>query len=106
MYEDKKLYRLTKGLQLVPNAAADVTAKTAFVYQITVSNVTAGAVTFTVVDKATSAKTLIPTVSLPANSLTVIVFPKGVQMTGGINWVAGTINALHAEIEGYYAPGT
>lgn len=103
--EKNKLYRIANNLRLVPAVAADVTDKDCYVYQIVVSNIHTSAVTFTVVDKATSAKTLIPTVSLAANSVSVIVFPQGVKMTGGINWVAGTADKLHASIDAYYAPG-
>jgi hypothetical protein len=89
----------------VPAVAADLTTKDTWVEQIVVANKTGAAATFTVVDKAGTPKTLVPTVSLPANSLTVMSFPKPVKMTGGVNWVAGTADALEAEVKGYRVAG-
>ena len=103
--ENTKLYRIANNLQLVPNTTTDVIAKDCYVYQIVVANLHNSTVTFTVVDKATSAKTLVPSVSLAANSTTVFSFPRGVKMTGGVNWVASTADKLHASIDAYYAPG-
>lgn len=94
-------YELTGGLSVVPNSATDVSTTNSYVCQISVANVTAGAVTFLVVDKASSAKTLVPTISIPANTLIVMNWPNCVKMTSGISWTAGTGSALHAEIFGY-----
>ena len=105
MNESKKLYQLSNALALVPAVAADVIAKKAWVYQVVVANVTASAATLQVLDKATAPKQLIPTQSIAANTTVTFSFPEGVEMTGGIRWVAGTVDALHASIKGVYSPG-
>ncbi len=92
---------LSSALQIVPNAATDVIALTSWVFQIVVANVTGGAVTLQILDKAASPLQLVPTVSLAANSSTVWNFPEGVKMTGGIRWVAGAATSLHASIVSY-----
>ncbi len=103
--DKKNLKQVARGLQVVPASATDVVAHTAWVYQIVVSNINTAAVTLLVQDKATTPLTLVPTVSLAANSLTIINIPGGIKMTGGIRWIAGTADKLHAEIEAYYEPG-
>ena len=103
--DKKHLVQVTRGLQLVPASATDVVAHTAWIYQLVVANIHTSAVTLLVQDKATSAKTLVATVSLAANSLTIMSFPEGVKMTGGIRWTAGTADKLHAEIAAFYEPG-
>lgn len=90
------------GLQTVPNSATDLTVKDTIIFQIVVANKTGSAATFLVLDKAGSPKTLIPTVSLAANTVMVWNFPDGVLMTGGVRWQAGTASALDAEIFGVY----
>lgn len=94
-------YELTGGLSVVPNSATDVSTTNSYICQVSVANVTGGAVTFTVTDKASSAKTLIPTVSIPANTVIIMNWPNCVKMTSGISWTAGAATSLHAEIFGY-----
>ena len=103
--DKKNLLQCVRGLQVVPNSATDLVAKTAWVYQIIISNTHTANVTLTVVDKATTPRTLIPTVTLATHTLTIMSFPEGVKMTGGINWVASVASVLHAEVEVYYEPG-
>lgn len=90
------------GLSTVPNVATDVTTSRSYIKQISVANKTGGAVTFTVTDKASSAKTLVPTISIPANTLIIMSWPDLVQMNGGISWSASAGTSLDAEIFGYY----
>ena len=92
---------LTAGLVTIPNVAADLTTEDTYVFQIVLVNKTAGAVTVTITDKATSAKTLVPTLSIAANTTQILSYPEGVKMTGGINWVAGAASSIDAEIKGY-----
>lgn len=89
------------GLSVVPDSATDVTDSRSFITQISVANVTGGAVTFLVQDKASSAKTLVPTISIPANTVIIMHWPDGVLMTGGISWTAGAADSLHAEVFGF-----
>ena len=92
---------ISPGLSTIPNVAADLTTEDSYVFQIVLVNKTAGAVTVTITDKASPAKTLIPTVSIAANTSYVIAYPEGVKMTGGINWVASAASSIDAEIHGY-----
>lgn len=85
----------------VPAVAADVVAKDAIIYQITVANTTAGALTFTVQDKDGTPSEVMDAVSIAANTTYVIAFPFGEPMVGGINWVASGVG-LKASIYGYY----
>ncbi len=103
--DKKHLPQVARGLQVIPNSATDVVAHTAWIYQLVVANTTATAATLLVQDKQGTPKTLVPTVSLAPNSLTIMSFPEGVKMTGGIRWTAGTASALTAEIEAFYEPG-
>ncbi len=96
------LKEITAGLQTVPNVATDLTTTDSVIFQITLANITAGAVTFTVKDKAGSPKSLLEAVSIAANTSYVIAFPEGVWMTGGITWSASAANSLNAEIYGTY----
>lgn len=75
--------QLTRGLQVVPSSLTDVTSTTTVLYQLVVANTTGSAVTFLVQDKASTPKTLIPTVSIAANTVYVIAFPEGTYLTGG-----------------------
>lgn len=94
---------ISPGLSTIPNVAADLTTEDSYVFQIVLVNKTAGAVTVTIVDRATPAKTLIPTVSIAANTSYVVAYPEGVKMNGGINWVASAASSIDAEIHGYVA---
>ena len=89
------------GLVAVPTVAADLTTTDTWINQIILANTTEGAVTVTITDKNSGgAVTLIPNVSLAANTLYITVFPFAVKMTGGVNWVAGS-TGITAEIFGY-----
>lgn len=91
---------LALGLAVVPNALTALTSVDTFVFQISVSNISGGAVTFLVQDA--NGKVLIPTTSIAANTAYVIVFPFGVKMTGGVSWQASAAASLHAEVYATY----
>jgi copper(I)-binding protein len=93
---------IPQGLTTMPSVAADVTTTDSWITQITLANKTAGAVTVTITDKATPAKTLLGATSIGANTTYVVAFPDAVKMNGGINWVASSASAIDAEIKGYY----
>lgn len=94
---------ITDGLRAVPAVAADISTKDVLLYQLTIVNPTAGAITITIVDKQSSAKTLLGAVSIAANTTYVVAFPCGVKLKSGMNWVASGAG-LHAEIYGFYKP--
>jgi len=91
-------------LGTVPAVATDATTVNTWLNQIYVANTTAGALTFTVLDKASSPKTLIPTVSIPANSATLFLFGDSCQfMPGGVTWScsgAGMTGSIFGYIAG------
>lgn len=91
------LRRVMSQITLIPNSDTAVTSKDAVLYSIHVANVTAGAVTLTVKDKQATPRRLLASYSIPANSFVHIDFTEGVPMSGGVNWQAGSANAL----EGY-----
>lgn len=93
---------ITAGLQTVPNSSTDVTTTDTLLFQITVANKSGGAVTLTITDKQSSAKTLIPTLSIAANTVQIYDWPAGVLLKSGMNWVASAASSLDAEICGMY----
>jgi len=104
--DKKHMKSLTRGLVVVPNAAADLSTVDTWVYQIVVANIDSSGCTFKVTDKQGSPLELIPTVTLGATTVTVYSFPEGVLMKSGVNWVAGTANKLRAEVVGYQIVGS
>jgi hypothetical protein len=95
--------QISQDLQIVPDSATDLTTTDTWIFQLTVTNTTASAVTFTVKDRATSAKTLM-SVSIAANTMYVVVWPEGQKMKGGINWLSGTTGALTASLVAFKVP--
>jgi hypothetical protein len=63
--------------QAVPTSTTAVTTYDAYLQTITISNPTAGAITFTLSDRQGSPIAAIPTVSIPANTVYVVVWPEG-----------------------------
>lgn len=78
------------------------TDKDCWVDQLNISNNTASAVTLTCTDSQSSpvAGPLCPTVSLPANGMTLVVWPGGKYFEGGMKLTAGTANALTVTVRG------
>lgn len=101
----RTLKSVTRGVQLVPSSATDVTTSDTWLYQLTVANKTAGAVTLQVLDKAGTPRNVVPTVSLEANSLAIMSWPEGVKLTGGMRWAASAANSLEAEVVAGYVAG-
>lgn len=99
------LKQVTRGLVLVPDSATDVTTEDTWLYQLTVANKTAGAVTLQVLDKAGTPRNVVPTISLDANSLAIMSWPQGVKCTGGLRWVASAASSLEAEVVAGYVAG-
>lgn len=88
------------GLVAVPTSGTDLTTTDTWINQIVLANTTAGSVTVTIADKQGSPLTLVPTVTLSANTLYITVFPFAIKMVGGINWQASG-SGVTAEIFGY-----
>jgi len=85
------------GLQTVPTTTTVVNALDSIVYQVVVSNPTAGSLNFTVTDTAGNA--IVPTIAVAANQLQVIPYYEGVSCPGGIKWL-GSGAGLLSEIYG------
>jgi len=99
-----KLKLLPRGVQVVPNSATDLTTKDTWLYQLSVANKSAGAVTLQVLDKASTPRNVVPTINLDANSLAIMSWPEGVKCAGGVRWVASVSGALEAEVVGEVLP--
>ena len=91
---------LPEGFGAVPGSPTILTSKSCVVFQITVSNTTGGALTFTVSDRQASPQTPIDAVSIPANTILIMTFPEGARFKGGITWSAGS-TGLIAETFGF-----
>lgn len=89
-------------LVTLTNTPTDLTTTDTWVFQVTLVNKTAGAVTVTVHDKATSAKSLLEAVSIAANTSYVIAFPEGQFMKGGLTWSASANSSIDAGIVAFY----
>jgi hypothetical protein len=103
MYDGLK--QLTRGVRLVPAVAADLSTTDTWLYQLSVSNKTAGAVTIQVLDKAATPRNVVPTVSAAANSVMIMTWPNGIKLTGGMRWVASAADSLEAEVVAGYLAG-
>ena len=75
-----------KPVALPTSAGVAVTATT-WLDMVTLTNTTGGALTVTISDRQTSPVVILPTVSIPANTLIVVQFG-GTRMDGGFTWVA------------------
>ena len=79
---------LSADLQDVPTSPTNLTSTDTYIYQMTIVNGTAGAITLSVQDRAASPQYLL-NVTIPANTTYVLGFPEGQKMKGGITWSAG-----------------
>ena len=68
-----------------------------WVDQITLSNITGGAITVTITDNQTAVLSLLTAVSLAANSTTLLVFPGGLFFDGGMLINASGTAAIQAK---------
>ena len=94
---------IQQGLSLVPSSLTAVTSADSVIYQITVSNVDSGAHTLLVQDQQATPGILVPTISIPANTVIIMEFPEGILMKSGIKWQASAANDLWSEIYGFVA---
>lgn len=75
----------------IPTGLTAVTSVDTEIYEINVSNPTAGAITFLVQDKQTSPQVEIPTISVPPNVVDLAVYTGvGLLSKGGVSWQAGS----------------
>ena len=95
---------LTEGLAAVPTSVTVVPGgtlgKDIVLFQVLVSNTTGGALTYLLEDNQASPLALIPTISIPANTTELAVFPEGIRMIGGAKHQASN-TGLVAEVFGF-----
>ena len=93
------LKQVTPGIQTLPTTATALTTTDTYIYRLTLTNPTGGAVTVTITDRDTPAKTLL-SVSVPAGSSLVYNYASSpVLAKNGVTWQAGA--AITAEIAAY-----
>jgi hypothetical protein len=90
---------VSKVIQTVPNTPTAIATSDMEIYQLTIGNITGSACTFTLADRATSAKTILATVSIAANTTYVIAWPEGIFMDEGATWTSGTASCLNASVK-------
>ncbi len=103
MADMTQLQKLSSKGARIPAIAADLTVKDTWVFQIVLSNTTGAAVTVTIKDKQTTARYLVNALSVAANSTTVLSYPQGMLLSGGMNWVASA-DAIDAFVTAYRLP--
>lgn len=94
-------HTVSETIAAVPSSATDLTTTDTRLWQISVANTTAGALTFVVLDKQTTPRTVIPTVSIAANTAYIISWPEGVFCSSGINWAASATGLEASVIASY-----
>lgn len=99
----RSLFRteIQQALTVVADTTALAISSTdSIIYQIVIANSSGTAANFTITDQNTTPLDLMKTVSIAANSLSVLSFPEGVLMKGGIKWLSGTASALNGQVFG------
>lgn len=86
----------------VPSSLTSVLTTNSIIYQLSVANKTASTCTLLVRDLQGTAKTIIPTVSIAANTVYVISWPEGYYSASGVQWQAGTGSCLDAQLKAAY----
>lgn len=87
---------LSDSIQTVPTSPTSLASSDTYIFQITATNITGSAATFTVTDG--TGKYLLASVSVAGNTSYVMAYPEGVKMTSGVSWSAGTSNAIQASV--------
>lgn len=77
-------------LQAIPNSAADLSTTDTFLFQLSVTNGTGGALTITVADKQGTPVEALKATSIAAGATTILSWPEGLFLKGGLNWVASS----------------
>lgn len=84
------------------NSLTPVTTADTWVFQITIANKTAGAVTATVQDAQGTPVCILCAVSIAANTTYVIAFPEGQKFESGLSVQASANNSLNYSLFGFY----
>lgn len=92
---------LPEAMTAVPTSLTSVCTTVARIYQVHVSNTTAGALTFLCQDRQATPGQLTPTVSIAANTAYILVWPEGQHAPDGIS-VQGSGAGLQVSFVGSY----
>ena len=92
---------LSETIQAVPTGATDLTTTDTRIYQISVANTTAGALTITIKDRQSSAKNVCTAVSIAANTTYILAWQEGLFLDDGLNWIASGAG-LEASVTAWY----
>ena len=92
---------VSEAIQAVPTGATDLTTTDTRLYQLSIANTTAGALTITIKDLQASAKNLCTAVSIAANTTYILSWPEGVFLDDGMNWIASG-SGLEASVTAWY----
>lgn len=92
---------LPRAMTAVPTSLTDICTTDAHIYQVHVSNTTAGALTFLLQDKQATPGQLTPTVSIAANTAYILAWPEGQFAKDGIS-VQGSGAGLQVAFVGSY----
>ena len=90
--------QLSRLIQVVPNSDTDVSTTDTAIYQVTVTNVTGGACTFTIKDKQATARYLVNAASIAAATTYILAWPEGAFMSSGFSWSSDTSSCLQAGV--------
>lgn len=91
--------QLSRAIQVVPNSDTDLSTTDTELYQITVTNTTAGACTFTVKDKQATARFLVNAASIAAATTYILAWPEGAFLQSGMSWSSDTSSCLQAGVK-------
>lgn len=91
--------QVSRLIQVVPDSDTDVTTTDTEIYQISVTNVTGGACTFTVQDNQATSRYLVYQASIAAATTYVLVWPEGAWMDDGFSWSSNTASCLQAGVK-------
>ena len=94
-------HQITETLAAVPAVATDLTTTDTRIWQITVANTTAGALTFTLKDRQATPRYICAAVSIAANTTYILAWPEGQFGSSGLNW-SGSGAGLEASVVGCY----
>lgn len=76
-------------LAAVPTSPTSIVSKDTYLFQISLTNGTASAISFTLSDKQSSPKAAMDATSIPANTTVSFNWADGIFMKGGMTWGAG-----------------
>jgi hypothetical protein len=95
--------RLSPFLQFVPSSLTAVTSTNTTLWQISVTNDCASAVSFYIEDRQSTPKVLISNrASIASGSTYIFEWPEGVELYGGFKWQASSASCLIVGVKGTY----